>query len=571
VTLSAWLQLLFLVALLAVSTPLLGAYMARIYSDGAAPGDRFFLPVERLIYRVCRVDPDREQRWNVYAYSVLAFSLVSGLILYVQLRLQGHLPLNPDHMKAVPPGLSFNTAMSFLTNTNWQNYSGESTMAHLTQMAGLALHNFVSAAVGAAVAVALIRGLIRRKSGTLGNFWVDMTRTTTRLFLPLAFVGGVFLLSQGAVQNFHAARVVTTVEGKQQSIPGGPIASQESIKNLGENGGGPYNANASHPFENPNSITNIFIIWGLLAVPFAFPFAFGKMAKDQKQGWVVFAAMFALWVAAALIAMPLEARGNKHLTAVGADQHVTALQSGGNMEGKEVRFGAVGCGLFAPSTTGTSTGSVDCMHDSMTAIGGAVPLVNMMLGEVSPGGTGAGLYGMLIFALTSVFIAGLMVGRTPEYLGKKIQAAEMKLVVLYLLAVPLAILSSAGVAALLNTGLASLTNSGPHGLSEMVYAFTSASNNNGSAFAGLNGNTQFFNATLGLCFLIGRFMLMIPALAIAGSLGRKQPVPPSAGTFPTGTPLFGVLLTGVVLIVVGLTYFPVLALGPITEHLVGKF
>jgi K+-transporting ATPase ATPase A chain len=570
-TAAGWLQLLLLIALLAVSTPILGSYLAKVYGGGRAPGDRVFNPVERVIYRVCGIDPKREQRWTVYAYSLLAFSLVSVLVLYVQLRLQGHLPLNPDHMKGVPPALSFNTAMSFLTNTNWQNYSGESTMAHLTQMAGLAIHNFVSAAAGAAVAVALIRGLVRRRTGTLGNFWVDLTRTTTRLLLPLAFVGALVLVSQGVVQNFHAARTVTTVEGAKQSLPGGPIASQESIKNLGENGGGPYNANAAHPFENPNPITNIFIIWFLLAIPFAFPWAFGLMAGDLKQGFAVLTAMFLLWIVGALIAMPIEARGNHKLAALGADQRVTAMQAGGNMEGKEARFGNAACGLFADSTTGTSTGSVNCAHDSLVPIAGAVPLVNIMLGEVSPGGTGSGLYGMLIFALTSVFIAGLMVGRTPEYLGKKVQAAEMKLVVLYLLAVPLAILTFAGISILLKTSLSSLANDGPHGLTEMVYAFTSSANNNGSAFGGLTGNTQWFNTTLAICMLIGRFMLMIPALAIAGSLGRKQPVPPSAGTFPTGTPLFATLLTGVVIIVVGLTYFPVVALGPIVEHLVGKF
>jgi potassium-transporting ATPase potassium-binding subunit len=575
-TAAGWLQLLVLLALLAISTPLLGAYLAKVYGDSdhgtrRAPGDRFFLHVERAVYRACRVDPEREQRWTVYAYSLLAFSAVSGVVLYAQLRLQGGLPLNPDGMKAVPPGLSFNTAMSFLTNTNWQNYAGESTMSHLTQMAGLTVHNFVSAAAGAAVAVALIRGLVRRRSNTIGNFWVDLVRTVTRVLLPLSFVVALVLVSQGAVQNFHATRTVHTVEGATQSIPGGPVASQEAIKNLGQNGGGPYNANSAHPFENPDPITDLLIIWAILAIPFALTFTFGRMVKDQKQGWVVFSAMFALWTAGALILMPLEARGNPKLSAVGATQLTTARQSGGNMEGKEVRFGPVACGLFADSTSGTSTGSINCQHDSLTPLGGAVPLVNMMLGEVSPGGTGSGLYGMLIFALTSVFIAGLMVGRTPEYLGKKIQAVEMKLVVLYLLAVPIAILGFAGASILLKTSLSSLGNGGPHGLSEMTYAFVSASNNNGSAFAGLAGNTQWFNTTLGLCFLIGRFLLMVPALAIAGSLARKQPVPASAGTFPTGTPLFAGLLTSVVVIVVGLTYFPVVALGPVVEHLTGKF
>jgi len=350
-TTAGWLQLLLLIGLIGVSTPVMGAYLAQVYGGVRVPGDRLFLPVERAVYRACRVDPDREQRWTVYAYSLLAFSAVSGIVLYAQLRLQGHLPLNPDGMKAVPSGLSFNTAMSFLTNTNWQNYSGESTMSHLTQMAGLAMHNFVSAAAGAAVAVALIRGLIRRRSNTIGNFWVDLVRTTTRVLLPLSFVMALVLVSQGAVQNFHATRTVRTVEGASQSIPGGPIASQEAIKNLGQNGGGPYNGNAAHPFENPNPITNLLILWSILAIPFALTFTFGRMAKDQKQGWVVFGAMFALWLTGALIAMSFEAKGNPKLTAVGAAQ-----QQAGNMEGKEVRFGSVGCGLFADTTTGTSTG-----------------------------------------------------------------------------------------------------------------------------------------------------------------------------------------------------------------------
>jgi K+-transporting ATPase ATPase A chain len=444
-------------------------------------------------------------------------------------------------------------------------------MSHLTQMAGLAFHNFVSAACGAAVAIALIRGLVRRRTNTLGNFWVDMVRTCTRVLLPFAFVGAMIFMSQGAIQNFHASRTVTTVTGQEQTIPGGPIASQEAIKEIGENGGGPYNANSSHPFENPNPITNVLQIWMLLAIPFALTYTFGKIAGDQKQGWVVFAAMAVLWLGMTLIIMPLEARGSPELTAAGATQSVTADQSGGNMEGKEVRFGPVGCGLFASSTTGTSTGAVNCQHDSLTPLGGAVPLVNMMYGEVSPGGTGSGLYGMLIFAILAVFIAGLMVGRTPEYLGKKIQAVEMKLVVLYLLAVPLAILSFTAVSVVMKTSRNSLANGGPHGLTEITYAFTSQANNNGSAFGGLTGNTDWYNTTGALAMLIGRFALMITVMAIAGSLGRKQRVPVSAGTFPTTSPLFGTLLLGVVVIVVGLTYFPVVSLGPVVEHLVGKF
>ena len=570
-TAAAWAQLLVLIALLAISTPLLGNYMAKVYGGKRAPGDRVFRPVERVIYRVCGVDPDSEQRWQTYAISLLAFSFASVLILYAQLRLQGHLPFNPDSQASVKPTLSFNTAVSFLTNTNWQNYSGESTMSHLTQMAGLAVHNFVSAAAGAAVAVALIRGLVRRRTHTLGNFWVDLVRTTTRVLLPLSFVFALVLVSQGVVQNFHAAKTVTTVSGQTQTLPGGPIASQEAIKEIGQNGGGPYNANSAHPFENPNPVTNMLQIWLLLAIPFAFPWMFGKMAGDVKQGIAVLSAMVVLWLTISLVAMVFETNGNPKLNPIGVTQTATATQAGGNMEGKETRFGPATSGLFASSTTGTSTGAVDSMHDSFTPIGGAAPLVNIMLGEVDPGGTGSGLYGMLLFALLSVFIAGLMVGRTPEYLGKKIQGAEMKLVVLYILFVPLVILAFTAVSLVMRTPQNSLLNHGPHGLTEMTYAFTSQANNNGSAFGGLTGNTNWFNVTGGLAMLVGRFMLMIPVLAIAGSLGRKQPTPASAGTFPTNTGLFAALLTGVVVIVVGLTYFPVVALGPLVEHLVGKF
>ena len=568
---AAWAQLLALIAALAVAAPLLGRYMARVYGGGSAPGDRFFGPVERLIYRACGIDPASEQDWKVYAWSLLAFSLVSVLILYAQIRLQGHLPLNPDHVKGPAPFLSFNTAVSFLTNTNWQNYAGESTMAQLTQMAGLAFHNFVSAACGAAVAIALVRGLVRKRTRRLGNFWVDITRTCLRVLLPIAIVGTLVLASQGVVQNFHAARTVTTVSGARQTIPGGPIASQEAIKEAGQNGGGPYNANSSHPFENPNGFTDIVEIFLLLLIPFSLPFTYGRMVGDRRQGYVILATMFVLWLGMSLLIMTFETGGSTKLAQAGASQAATATQGGGSMEGKEVRFGSASCGLFAASTTGTSTGAVNCMHDSMTPLGGGTALLNIMYGEVDPGGTGSGLYGMLVFALLAVFIAGLMVGRTPEYLGKKIQAAEMKLVVVYILAVPLAILAFAGTAILLKTALASLANSGPHGLSEMVYGYTSMANNNGSAFAGLNGNTDWFNITGAFVMLIGRFFLMIPVLAIGGSLARKQPVPPSAGTFPTGTPLFFGLLFGVVVLVVGLTFFPVLALGPIVEHLVGHF
>jgi potassium-transporting ATPase potassium-binding subunit len=565
---ASWVQLAVLVAALAVSAPFLGGYIAKVFAGGNAPGDRVFGPIERGIYRLTGVDPRREQRWPIYATSLLAFSVFSVLVLYVLQRVQGSLPLNPTNVDAVPPALAFNTAVSFTTNTNWQNYAGENTVSHLTQMAGLAVQNFVSAAVGIAVAIALIRGLTRRRASTIGNFWVDLTRSVTRILLPLAFIATLILISQGAIQNVSGFVKAVTVEGADQVIPGGPFASQEAIKQLGTNGGGTLNANAAHPFANPNGFTNLVEIFLLLVIPFALTFTFGKLVKDKKQGYAVLAAMLVLWFGGVMIAQVFETAGNPKLDAIGVTQeNAGALAGGGNFEGKEIRFGSAGCGLFAGSTTGTSTGAVDCAHDSMTAGGGAVPLVNMMLGEVSPGGVGAGLYGMLIFAVLAVFIAGLMVGRTPEYLGKKIQSAEMKLIVLYILLMPLVVLVFAGISVLMDTSKASILYPGPHGLSEVVYAFTSAANNNGSAFGGLSGNTDWYNTTLGLAMLFGRFLLIVPVLALAGSLARKQPVPPSAGTFPTGTPLFAGLLVGVVLIVVGLTFFPALALGPVVEQL----
>ncbi len=571
-TAAGWIELAVLIAALAVSTPLLGRYLARIFdpSLGRPAGDHIFSAIEQPIFRLCRIDPESEQRWSTYALSLLAFSLVSVLVLYVQLRLQGHMLLNPDGLKSISPKLSFNTSVSFLTNTNWQAY-GDGVMSYLTQMTGLAFHNFVSAAAGAAVAVAFIRGLARRQSKTLGNFWVDLVRMCVRVLVPLAFVAAIVFMSQGVIDNFHSSRAVTTVAGQTQTIPGGPVASQEAIKEGGQNGGGFFGANSAHPFENPNSITNMLQLWLILAIPFALTFTFGKMVRDQKQGWVVFATMFVLWLGMTLIVTPLEARGSPKLTVGGANQQVTALQAGGNMEGKETRFGPVSCGYYAAATTSTSDGAVNCMHDSLTPLGGGTTLVNMMYGEVSPGGTGSGLFGMLIFALLAVFIAGLMVGRTPEYLGKKIQGPEMKLVVLYLLLPAIFILGFAAAAVLVHTALNSQLNTGPHGLSEVVYAYTSAFNNNGSAFAGLSANTQWYDTTLGIVMLAGRLLPMIIVLAIAGSLGRKKVVPATAGTFPTGTALFGGLLGGVVIIVVGLTYFPVVALAPVVEHLVGHF
>lgn len=564
---AVWVQLALLVGGLAVGTRVLGPYLARVFGDGPAPGERVFGPIERLVFRLCGVDPAREQRWNVYALSLLAFSAVAVLFLYALQRLQGLLPLNPTDAIGVPPVLAFNTAISFVTNTNWQNYGGELTMSHLTQMTGLAVQNFASAAVGLSVAFALIRGLTRARGATIGNFWVDLVRGTVRVLVPLALVVALVFVARGTVQNLHGFTDVRTVEGVVQSVPGGPAASQEAIKELGTNGGGFWNANSAHPLSNPDGLTNLLQVFCLLLLPFALTYAFGRMAKDQKQGWVVFAAMFVLWAGATAVAMGFETQGNDRLDPVGVDQVATATQTGGNLEGKEVRFGPGLSGLYASSTTGTSTGAVISSHDSFTPFGGAAPLVNMMLGEVSPGGVGAGLYGMLVFVLLAVFIAGLMVGRTPEYLGKKIQATEMKLVVLYVLAVPLVVLGFTAASLLLDSALASQSNTGPHGLTEIAYAFTSAGNNNGSAFGGLSGDTDWYNTTLGLSMLVGRFLLIVPVLAIAGSLVRKQPVPPSAGTFPTGTPLFVGLLVGVVIIVVGLTYFPVLALGPLAEGL----
>jgi len=558
-----------LIVLIVIATPLLGRYMASVYgADGDhAPGDRVFKPVERVMYRLTGVDEKREQRWQAYAFSLLAFSFISVIVLYVLQRVQSSLPLNPTDVPNVPQALSYNTAVSFVTNTNWQNYAPENTVSHLTQMVGLATQNFVSAAVGISVAIALVRGLTRRRAATIGNFWVDLTRTITRILIPLSIIFALIFVSQGMIQNLHGFTKGTTLEGATQVIAGGPFASQEAIKELGTNGGGSLNANSAHPFENPNGFTNLLQIVLLLLIPFALTYTFGRFAKNQKQGWAIFAAMFILWFAGVAIAQGFETNGNPKLTAAGATQTVSESQGGGNMEGKEVRFGSAGCGLFAGSTTGTSTGAVNCFHDSMTPGGGAVTLVNIMFGEVSPGGTGSGLYGMLVFAILSVFIAGLMVGRTPEYLGKKIQAPEMKLIVLYLVLVPLIVLAFAGAAVLLDTAKSSIFNPGPHGLSEVTYAYASAGNNNGSAFGGLAGNTDWYNTTLGIAMLAGRFLLIVPALAIAGGLARKQTVPASAGTFPTDTPLFAALLTGVVLIVVGLTFFPVVSLGPIVEQL----
>ena len=563
-----WVQFAVLIALLAITAPPLGLYIARVYGEtGTAPGDRFFKPVERMLYRLCRVDPASEQRWTTYAFAVIAFSAVSFLLLYGLLRLQAVLPFNPTDMPAVTDHVAFNAAVSFMTNTNWQSYGGETTLSHLTQMTGLTVQNFVSAAVGMCVMAALIRGLARRRAQTLGNFWVDLTRTVLRILLPLSFVVALLLISQGVIQNLSGFTAAQTLEGATQYIPGGPAASQVAIKQLGTNGGGFFNVNSAHPLENYTPLGNLIENWAILVLPFALAFTFGRMVGDRRQGFAVAAIMAIICFGMSLAAMSFEGNGNPRLDALGVSQTATADQSGGNLEGKEVRFGTAASGLWAASTTGTSNGSVNSMHDSYTPLGGMIPMSHMMLGEVSPGGVGVGLNGLLIMAILSVFIAGLMVGRTPEYLGKKIQATEMKLVTLYILAMPATLLAFAAASVLIPSALDSLNNTGPHGLSEILYAFASGSNNNGSAFAGLTASTWWYDVTIGLAMLIGRFFLIIPVLAIAGSMARKGTTPVTTASFPTHKPLFVGLVIGIVLIVGGLTFFPALALGPVVEQL----
>ena len=498
--------------------------------------------------------------------------MFSFLAVYALERFQGGLMFNPTNMPGVAPLGAFNVAVSFMTNTNWQWYSPELTMSHLTQMLGLAVQNFVSAAAGMAVVIAIIRGIVRRGRRTLGNFWVDLTRTTLRILLPLSFVVAILLSLGGVVQNFRGFTDATPLDGAvaadvTQSIPGGPVASQIAIKQLGTNGGGFYNTNSAHPFENSTSITNFIETWAIVIIPLALVVTYGVLIGSKKQARVLLAVMVGIWIAFSVFAIVAESSGNPNLTALGVDQGASTELVGGNLEGKDVRFGPSSCGLWAASTTGTSNGSVNCMHDSFTPIGGMVPMAHMKLGEVSPGGVGVGLMGMLIYALLAVFIAGLMVGRTPEYLGKKIQAPEMKLVVLYLIAMPLVLLGFAAASVLLDSAASTIFNPGPHGLSEVLYNYASAANNNGSAFAGQGTGTDWYTVTQGIAMLVGRFFLIIPALAIGGSLVRKQRVPVTAGTFPTDSPLFGGLVAGAIFIVAGLTFFPALALGPIVEHL----
>jgi len=560
---NGWLQILvFWAAVLLVTKPM-GLYILRVY-DGSL---RWLGPVERAIYRACGVDPAEDQHWTRYAAGLLVFSAASMLATYVALRLQAHLPLNPFHRVAVTDRQAFETAASFTTNTNWQSYSGETVMSYLSQMMQLAFHNFTSAASGMAAAMALARGLSRRSAGRIGNVWTDLVRGTLYLFLPFSFVLALLFVQQGVIQNFHPYVTVTTLEGAKQVLAMGPVASQEAIKQLGTNGGGFFNANAAHPFENPTPWTNLLSMLAIFLVPAGLTYTFGRMVKNQKHGWALWAAMFVLFAAGVTTAYWAEARGNPIHAARGVNVVASAGNPGGNMEGKEVRFGIANSALYATVTTDASCGAVNAMHDSFTPLGGLVPLVNIQLGELIFGGVGSGLYGMLVMAVLTVFIAGLMVGRTPEYLGKKIQSREVRMAMLYVLIFPAVILLFTAVSAVLPAGLKGLGNGGPHGLSEILYAFTSVTGNNGSAFAGLTGTTYYYNTMLGLGTLFGRFAMMVPALALAGFLSERRIVPASAGTFPVTSPLFVALLIGVILIVGALTFFPALSLGPVVEHL----
>ncbi|GJD42300.1 Potassium-transporting ATPase potassium-binding subunit [Methylobacterium cerastii] len=560
-TINGWIQIaLFCAVVLALARPL-GGYMTRVFT-----GERTFLspvlaPVERGLYRVAGIDARQEQHWLTYALAMLAFHVLGFLALYALLRFQAVLPFNPDGQSAVAPDLAFNTAASFVTNTNWQNYGGETTMSYLTQMLGLTHQNFLSAATGIALAVALVRGFSRASAATVGSFWVDLTRTTLYVLLPICVVYTLFLVSQGIPQTLGGAVEATTLEGAKQTIAVGPVASQVAIKMLGTNGGGFFNVNAAHPFENPTALSNFIQIVSIFAIGAALTNVFGRMVGDERQGWAILAAMAVLFLAGVTVVYLAESAGSPVLNGLGL--------TGGNMEGKEVRFGIVASALFAAVTTAASCGAVNAMHDSFTALGGMIPLINMELGEIIVGGVGAGLYGILVFVIVTIFVAGLMVGRTPEYLGKKIEAKEVKMAMLAILCLPLMMLGFTALASVVAAGLAGPANAGPHGFSEILYAFTSAAANNGSAFGGLTGNTLFYNTTLGLGMLFGRFFVIVPALAIAGSLAAKKTVPASAGTFPTHGGLFVGLLVGVILIVGGLTFFPALALGPIVEHLAG--
>ena len=565
-TILGWAQIAIYAIVVILITRPLGGYMTRVFNGERTPLSPVLRPVERGVYFISGVDEKSEQNWVIYVVAMLLFSAAGFITLYALQRLQGALPFNPQGLAAVTPDLAFNTSVSFITNTNWQSYTPESTMSYLVQMAGLTVHNFVSAATGIALAVALIRGFARRSANTVGNFWVDLTRCTLYILLPISIVVGLVFVWQGMPQNLNAYTEITTLEGGKQLIAQGPVASQEVIKMMGTNGGGFFNANSAHPYENPNALTNFIQLLLIFSLGAALTNVFGRMVGDQRQGWAIFAVMGLLFLVGVSICYWAEAPGNPAFAALGVDSTQSALQAGGNMEGKEVRFGIANSALFTTVTTDASCGAVNNMHDSLTPLGGMVPMVNIMLGEIIFGGVGSGLYGMLLFAILSVFIAGLMVGRTPEYLGKKIEAKEVKMAMLAILILPLSILGFTAIAVVAKDGLAGMANAGPHGFSESLYAYTSATGNNGSAFAGLSANTVFYNSTLGLAMFIGRFLMIVPTLAIAGSLARKKIVPPSAGTFPTYGMQFVLLVMGVILIVGGLTYFPALALGPIVEH-----
>jgi K+-transporting ATPase ATPase A chain len=590
-TLNGWFQIFLFIALVLLVTKPLGVFMTRVFNREKTFLDPVLRPIERLVYRLTTVDENHEMRWTEYATSMLLFSLVSMLVLYVMERLQWYLPFNPQKFAAVTPThVAFNTAASFTTNTNWQAYSGENTMSYFTQMAGLAYHNFVSAAVGISLAIAFIRGVARRQMQTIGNFWVDLVRSSLWVLLPFCVVGALVLVSQGVVQNLRPYDTAKLVEPMQvqrvgadgkpvvdsqgkavmdtvtdQTIAQGPVASQEIIKEFGTNGGGFFNANSAHPFENPTPLTNLIEMVLIFAIGSGLTYTLGRMTGSQRHGWAVWAAMTILWFAGVVVAYSAEARGNPLLA--GVDQRATTMQSGGNMEGKEVRFGIANSALFATVTTDASCGAINGWHDSYTPLGGMVPLVNIMLSEIIFGGVGSGMYGMLIYVVLAVFIAGLMVGRTPEYLGKKIESYDVKMAMLVVLVFPLVILSFSAISMVNSFGVSGISNPGPHGLSQILYAFTSGAGNNGSAFAGLTVNTPWYDTMIGITMLVGRFFMIIPMLAIAGNLAQKKYVPPSLGTFPVTTPLFTVLLIGVILIVGALTFFPALSLGPLLEHL----
>jgi potassium-transporting ATPase potassium-binding subunit len=578
-SLNGWLQIAFFIAVILLLARPMGSYLTAVFDRRKTLLDPVLVPCERLLYRLTGVQADQEMRWTEYTLAMLALSAASLAFTYLIERVQHILPLNPQHLPAVEPILALNTAISFTTNTNWQSYVPESTMSYLTQMLGLATHNFWSAAVGMALAIAFIRGIARKEAKTLGNFWVDLTRGILWVLLPISIVYSLALVSQGVVQNFRPYDTVKLVEPQKvtgtdgktstvttQTIAQGPVASQEAIKMLGTNGGGFFNANSAHPFENPTPLSNSLQMVSIFLIPAGLAISLGQMTRSPRHGWAVLAAMITLWFAGVVTCYWAESQPNPLMH--GVDQRASATQSGGNMEGKEVRFGIANSALFATVTTDASCGAVNSMHDSFMPLGGMVPMVNILLGEIVFGGVGAGLYGMLIFVIMSVFIAGLMVGRTPEYLGKKIEAYDVQMAMLYLLIFPFIILGFSAVTILMpHLGLSSLANTGPHGLSEILYAYTSATGNNGSAFAGLNANTPWYNGSLAVAMFIGRFFMIVPMMAVAGSLARKKIVPASAGTFPVTTPLFTTLLVGVILIVGALTFFPALSLGPVLEHL----